>query len=192
MVIFDGQRNKKKLTPVCNVMDNNSELNNIEMSPQLVVQLYKNSFIETSEEHGKFHTKSNSEDVKLKFLGNNDKNILLIVNYRDAVHLPDDQLDFLINMLSACKLGITDVSIVNMNNNPELNYKNAIDFFNSRIIILFGVEPSDLSLPVSFPHFQVQQFSGRTYLFTPPLQEINHDNVIKSKVWVCLRRVFGI
>ena len=193
MFIFDEQRNKKKLTPVCNIIYRNMELNHIELPPFLVAELYKNSIIETSDNNVTFEQeKISPSNVKLKYLGNNEKNILIIVEYNNAVHLPDEQLNFLTNMLAACKLGIGDTAIVNINKNSQMTYKESLDFFKSKIILLFGVEPSAFGLPVNFPHFQVQTFSGKTYLFTPALDDVEKDKVIKSKVWVCLRRIFGI
>ena len=41
-----------------------------------------------------------------KSLGNNQKNILIVVNYGNAVHLPDEELSFLTSMLAACKLSL--------------------------------------------------------------------------------------
>jgi len=58
--------------------------------------------------------------------------------------------------------------------------------------MLFGTEPSTINLPVSFPHFQLQSFNNYTFLFTPPLHEIRNDQILKSKLWVCLRKIFNV
>ncbi len=46
-----------------------------------------------------------------------------MVNYDNAVHLPDEELNFLTNMLAACKLSLGDVAIVNKYNYKETSYK---------------------------------------------------------------------
>lgn len=168
------------------------ELNHIELPASLLTELYKFSLIETPKDKPFDQREKNPSDIQWKYLGNNQKNILLIVDYKDAVHLPDEQLDLLTNMLSACKLSLGDVSIVNINNHRGVFYREFCDFFKSKIVFLFGIDPVSLGLPVSFPQFQVQSFSGQTYLFTPPLNEIEENKVNKSKLWVCLRRIFGI
>jgi hypothetical protein len=129
---------------------------------------------------------------KWTYLGENKKNILAVVNYPDHVHLPDEQLAMLTRLLAACKLGLDDVAIVNGNNYDDINYKEMIAQFASRIIFLFGIEPVSFGLPVTFPHFQLQPFAGATFLFAPPLHDISNDELLKSKLWVCLRRLFGI
>jgi hypothetical protein len=127
-----------------------------------------------------------------KYLGNNQKNILVVVDYNTAVHLPDEELNFLTNMLAACKLGLGDAAIVNLNNYKNTDYREFLTQFKSKIVFLFGVEPSVFGLPVSFPYFQVQSVANCTFLYTPPLNEQRKDALLKSKLWVSLRTIFGI
>ena len=54
-----------------------------------------------------------------------------------------------------------------------------------------ALHPAMLDLPVNFPHFQVQSFNNSTFLFTPSLHEIQ-NTILKSKLWVCLRRIFNV
>ena len=167
-------------------------LNNLVLSPLLTASLYKTSLIETTDENPQPRLDTIPGSTQWKYLGNNTKNILILVDYKNTVHLPDEQLDFLTNMLSACRLSISDIAIININNHRNVSYKDYIIFFKCNIIFLFGIEPEKFGMPVSFPHYQVQSFSGNTFLFTPSLNEIERDRVQKSKLWVCLRRIFGI
>ncbi len=168
------------------------ELNNIQLSPFLISELYKRSLVETENKNEKPQQEYGTPDLNWKYLGNNEKNVFIVVNNNNSVHLPDKELEFLSKLLSACKLSIGDVVIVNFDQNPSITYKVATDHFNSKTILLFDVEPPILGLPLNFPHFQVQSFSGQTYLFAPPLSELEENNLLKSKLWVCLRRIFGI
>jgi len=129
---------------------------------------------------------------QIQFLGGNRKNILILVNYENVSYLPDEELNFLTNMLSACKLNIGDVAIINLNKIPNPSYKEILDTLNGNIVLLFGTDPEILNLPVSFPHFQVQSFSSYTFLYTPSLDKIGNDKILKSKLWVCLRRIFNV
>lgn len=172
-------------------------LNNLELPASLIADLYKNSLIETTDtvisaSEKEADKDDTSIDSDWKYLGNNQKNILIIVDYTETTNLPDPQFDFLTNLLAACKIGIADVVIVNLKNYPDTSYKNFVDHFKSKIIFLYGIEPSTLHLPLNFPHFQVQSFSNCTFLYTPSLEELEKDKVLKSKLWVCLRRIFGI
>jgi hypothetical protein len=108
------------------------------------------------------------------------------------MHLPDEELNFLTGMLTACKLSLDDVAIINICNYEMVNYKEMIMQFKSRIVFLFGVTPGEFELPVNFPAFQVQTLSGCTYLYTPALEERNNDSMFKSRLWLSLRSIFSI
>ena len=166
-------------------------LNNIQLPASAIADLYHCSLIETSEIPVKTEAINIASDDD-KYLGENKKNILIIVDYPGVMYLPDEELSFLTNMLGACKLSMMDVAIVNRDNYKEKNYKELVSNFKSRIVFLFGVDPVSFGLPVSFPHFQIQPFAGATFLFTPSLKECNNDALLKSKLWVCLRRIFAI
>ena len=59
-------------------------------------------------------------------------------------------------------------------------------------VFVFGVTPGDINLPLSFPHYQVQQFKNQQYLSAPPLIELQHDKAEKTKLWNCLKKIFSI
>jgi hypothetical protein len=196
-----AQRNEKKLTPICNIIKGFMDLRHINLPASVIANLYHSSLIEISETPTKFQLDSIYESKSIpdqstaagwKYLGENQKNILIIVNHPDVVYLPDDELNFLTGILGACKLSIGDVAIVNLNNHPGISYKELTNDFKSKSVFLFGVEPAIFGLPISFPHFQLQSFANNSFLFSPELKELENDNLLKSKLWVCLKRIFGI
>ncbi|MGH2553533.1 MAG: hypothetical protein ACRDEB_07445 [Chitinophagaceae bacterium] len=130
--------------------------------------------------------------TKSSSLGDNKRNVLIIVNYPDNIHLPDDHRDFLTEILKACNMGLADVAILNVNNISKASYHELVAFYNSKVVLLFAVEPDAFGLPLSFPHFQIQPFAGVSYLFSPSLMELKKDNVLKSKLWICLKRMFNL
>jgi hypothetical protein len=179
-------------------------LNDLKLSPSLLATLYPASLI-NSEPTAVVQQPNVAEPVKniepepisipetnWKYLGNNQKNILILVNYDNAVHLPDEELNFLTNMLTACKLSLADVAIVNYHYYKERPYKDFLIEFQSRIVFLFGIDPFVFQLPVSFPHYQVQTVANCTFLYTPALELQRSDALLKSKLWVSLRTIFGI
>ncbi len=167
-------------------------LNDIHLPLSAVADLYKSSLIETNENSVKTEAITVAADDNEKYLGENKKNILIIVDYTNAMYLPDEELSFLTSMLTACKLSLADTVIVNRDCNKQKGYKELLSKFKSRIVFLFGVDPVSFGLPVSFPHFQIQPFANATFLFTPALEDCNYDALLKSKLWVCLRRIFAI
>ena len=171
-------------------------LNDIQFPAALVADLYKKTLIETGDNSkaDRLPVITDNATVKTdwKWLGNNKKNILVIVRSADATHLPDHELALLTTMLSACKLSLDDIAIVNRNNYPQPSYKEMISFFKSKIILLFDLEPAALGLPINFPHFQLQAFANNTFLYSPSLTELVNDKLLKSKLWVCLKRLFNL
>ncbi|WP_133053871.1 hypothetical protein [Niastella yeongjuensis] len=133
------------------------------------------------------------EPVVYKTLGNNKQQISVVVNCPNDVYVPEADLQFLTKMLGACKLNMADVAIVNYATAPI-----AIDKLKAQLqpksLLLFGVEPGDIQLPISFPPFKEQPYAGTTYLFTPSLGQLNQETeeakLLKRKLWDCLKRMF--
>lgn len=180
------------------------DLNHIELPAFAIADLYRSNLVGSSDQlTGEKVTNDDAvleknlpveatEQEEYPSLGNNRKNILLIVYHKEVLHLPDEELHFLTGILTACKLSIDDVAILNLNNHPGADYKQLAAHFKCRTVLLFGVEPARLGLPMNFPHFQQQAFANITYLFSPALVDLENDKLLKSKLWVCLKRIFGV
>lgn len=169
-------------------------INKIALNNVLVADLYKNVLIADTDKKEKKSQDSLSTVLEsdVKFLGNNKKNILILVAYNNYLHLPDNDLTFLGNILTACKLSLDDVAIVNKNNCTTFTYKEFVEKLNAEKILLIGIEPVTLDLPISFPQFQIQAFSNVSYLSAPTLSEIEKDKKIKVSFWNALKRLFDI
>lgn len=180
------------------------DLNTIELPASVVADLYGNVLNETDPVRGAMPAIKNAaaeqagppagveKNTDWRSLGNNARHILVLVQNRDFAFLPDHELSFFTGILAACKLSMEDVALVNLNNNPEVSGRQLTDFFKSRIVFLFDIEPASLGLPVNFPQYQLQPFAGTTYLYAPSLAKLEGDKLEKSKLWVCLKRLFNI
>lgn len=164
-------------------------LNNIQLPTYLVGELYKNSLLDIDNQE------LNSNLIKhdeLNYLGKNEKNILLIVDEESAVFLPDDSLTFLIEILSACKLSLSDTALINVFEKKEIKYKLLNENFKPDIILFFGIEPAALEFPLQFPRYQIQKYINQIYLSAPSLDELAADIEKKRQLWVCLKKIFSI
>jgi hypothetical protein len=159
-------------------------LNNIELTPMILTQLYPDSLVET----GSVPT---SEKTDVRFLGSNHKNIVVIVRHEDVPVLPDEELNFLTSILAACKLGLIDIALVNAASTNENGLQSLITDA-AKSVLLFGTDPLSIGLPINFPPFQLQQFDQRTYLYSPSLRELEQDKGLKSKLWTSLKNLFSI
>ena len=129
---------------------------------------------------------------EINFLGNNQKKIIILVNSEAAIYLPDDELNFLLGILTACKLSMADIALVNLAKNPDINYSFLTDQFKADKVFLFGLNAGAIALPLEFPHYQVQQFNNQVYLSSVSLNEMQVNKEEKMKLWVCLKKIFSI
>lgn len=164
-------------------------LNDIQLQPTSILELYSKSLVEI---------KSNKTTVEampaqsLSILGKNLKGIVLVVSNAEAAFVTDDELNFLLGILSACKLNMDDVGILNIRKHAAADYKNISAELSAEKVFLFGVDPAEIKLPLSFPYYQVQRYNDQTYLASPALAEIQNDKAEKTKLWNCLKQIFSI
>jgi hypothetical protein len=156
-------------------------LNEISLPARMVADLYTSSLIGPI---------SPNEHKSVKFLGKNEKNILILVAQEDVPFVKDDELSFLSSVLTACKLSLADVAIVNLHGSPTNNYRFFLEQFKSKTILLFDVDTQTIDLPFNFPHFQLQQFGNSIYLSAPALQFIENQKALKTQLWNCLKTIF--
>ncbi|MEP7109939.1 MAG: hypothetical protein ABI760_18230 [Ferruginibacter sp.] len=125
-------------------------------------------------------------------LGNNRKHILILVESDEKLYLPDDQLNFLLDILTACNLTMDDVAILNFKKNKSVTYKNVTRELKPEKLFLFGVTPVQIELPLDFPNYQIQQYNNQTYLTAPLLSIFGDNKVEKTKLWNCLKQIFSV
>ena len=150
----------------------------------MVASLYDHTLVEEVGSNAGF---------SVEYIGKNRSHILVIVSKGDAAFTDEEELQFLSSVLSACKLSLDDIAIVNAANLPAgADYLSLLRFFESRHILLFDVAPQTIDLPFNFPHFQLQQFDQHTYLSAPALKEIKMEKDLKTKLWSSLKMLFNI
>jgi hypothetical protein len=164
-------------------------LDNIQL-PDIVLQgLYSKSLYDLD-----LH-KSVLSDIpasSIGFLGSNQKKITILVNADAAIYLPDDELNFLMGILTACKLSMADIALVNLAKNPNLVYSVLSEQLKAEKVFLFGLNAASIELPLQFPHYQVQQFNNQVYLSSVSLAEMQANKEEKMKLWNCLKKIFSI
>jgi hypothetical protein len=161
-------------------------LDTVQLPGFIIEDLFKNSLIQQDSAPGK-----DSYD----YLGKNLKNIAIIVDSPQTVFLPEQQLTFLIKMLEACRMTIADTAIINhaLSKVEIIELKHRL---HPTHVLLFGVEPTGIKLPFNIPPFKIQSYDNCIYLYAPGMEKLNLDTeegkLLKSKLWVCLRTMFGV
>lgn len=130
-----------------------------------------------------------------RFLGKNARHIAIVVFSPNEAYLPDHQLQLLTKMLDACKLNLGDVAIINQST-QMVHFTHLRDQLQSEKVLLFGVQPEQIGLPMNFPGYKEQEYAGCTYLLVNPLGDMNQPNeegkALKGKLWGCLKKMFNI
>jgi hypothetical protein len=164
-------------------------LDNIQLQPVAIQDLYKQSLVELK---SKPQADTTNTASSLIILGKNLKRIVIVVSNPEVAYLEDDELNFLLGILSACKLTMDDVCIVNVAKNSGTNYSSIAAELNAEKVFLFGTSPGKIKLPLAFPDYQVQQYNNQVYLSAPALSGLQHDKAEKTKLWNCLKQIFSI
>jgi len=133
-----------------------------------------------------------SKKGEIQYLGNNGKNILIIVKDKKDEFLSEPDLGFLTGIIGACKLTLKDIAIVNAENVEMLNNKSINKHLQPDKTLLFGIDPSILDLPMQFPHFQVQEFNNQQFLSAPDLSTLASDKELKIQLWNSLKKLFSL
>ena len=162
-------------------------LDNIELTPFLIQELFKNCLVEMETT---VKAKKIAPASSFNILGNNRAAITIIVENATHLHLPDPELNFLLGILSACKLTMEDVAIINISKNKNATYKTIELELKAGKIILFGVTAAQIGLPLEFPIYQVQHYNQQTYIAAGNLQQIESNKADKTKLWNCLKQIF--
>lgn len=129
------------------------------------------------------------------YLGNNKKNIIVVIKELEVAFINDNHLQFLSNILNACKLNLGDIALVNYSNWP-LSYIDLKQKLQPKFILVFGLETKDIQLPFTIPNFQVQSHDNCKFLFSSSLTKMDGDSqeakIEKSKLWMSLKNMFQL
>ena len=169
-------------------------LNTIKFEPNEIASLYKSSLVEINSAKAPTQPTSNKaiQTAGWKYLGENQKKILVVVRYTDAVHIPDKHLSFLSKLLAACNLNLADVAVLNFQDHSSSEFNEILNYFKPKVVLLFDVESGEFGLPMIFPQFQVQAHKDTMFVTSPSLETIEPDKTLKGKLWVCLKKIFNL
>lgn len=172
-------------------------IDNIQLTAGLCENLFSKSLIDStnsvSNKPNVISTqiiKEPAEKIRIKSLGENNGNILFLVNNTENIFLSDEEMKLLSDLLTACKISMADIALVNYHQNPQLNYQQIADQFKSKKNLVFGLSAADLELPFTIPFFQIQKFQDSTYMIAPPFSDFLNNINLKKELWASLKKIF--
>lgn len=115
---------------------------------------------------------------------------VLVFHHHENNSLPSNQHTLLEAILSACKLNTAQVKIVGKSEINATPLPVLLDNHQPKKIILFGVDPASIGLPIHFPVFQIQSYQQVQFLHAPSLPELENDKQLKISLWQKLKQLF--
>ncbi|MBG9374733.1 hypothetical protein I5907_00675 [Panacibacter sp. DH6] len=129
------------------------------------------------------------------FLGDNKRNVVILLKDEAAVHINDEWLGTLSKLLAACRLNLADVAIVNLK--PGITFTLLQEQLQPQHVLMFDVKAEEIGLPFSIPSYQVQKYGGTTFMIAPAvtLSADKTSDAIKAEkrnLWERLKVIFNV
>lgn len=126
--------------------------------------------------------------VAFKYLGKNQKNILILVNDQQNDVSTDQGRELLRKLVKAIDLTANDFALVNYSNYKGQNYHDFKSAFNCQLILAFGVDAIELNLPTQ-PLHRLNNYDDIKLVFTSNLDELDRDLTSKKTLWTSLQQL---
>jgi len=169
------------------------DMKNEQIPPFILSDIYRNSITIIEEEN--ITQTVLLPNKNLLYLGENKKQIIILVDEENTLHLQDDSYTFLSSILNACKLNMADVAIINCNK-QTINYAIIKEQLKPSYCIVFGNAFQNVKIPASISLYEPTLFENTTYLLASELSVMKLNTqeakIEKSKLWVSLKKIFNI
>ncbi len=120
--------------------------------------------------------------ASFNYLGSNKKNFVLMVNYPLQEFIQEDHLKALESILSAKRLNLDDVAIVNIAAQKSAGYADILNFFHPETLILLGKGATPDALP-PLKFNVIEEINGLKLLHTYAFDEMMDNNLNKKAFW---------
>ena len=126
--------------------------------------------------------------TEFKYLGKNQKNILILVNDSQNDVSTEQGRELLRKLVKAIDLTANDFALVNYSSYASERYETLKAFFDCKLLIAFGVDAKMLNLP-SQPLHQLIQYNEVKLLFAKNLHDLDTDQASKKTLWTSLQQL---
>lgn len=116
------------------------------------------------------------------YIGENNKYILIIVKDPVQQFLNAKELEFLLKILSAKKLDLKDIAIINTETYGSLDFKDLKEYFALSKILTFGINPASLNI-TGITANKAGEYNGVKILGTWTLAQLEADVKKKTTYW---------
>ena len=129
------------------------------------------------------------------YTGENKKHVTIIINQDSTTVISTEWSTFLTSVLSACKLTLNDVVIVNTHK-KTINYSQIITQFKSQYLIVFDVAPSLIGIPAAIPNYDIRVNDNCSFVFSESISLMLNNTAdakqVKMRLWTSLKKLFNV
>ena len=130
-----------------------------------------------------------------KFVGGNAKHIVILLNECIEEDIQQTSMEYLMYILTPCKLELDDVAIIKITN-EEVDLIKIINFFSPKVILLFGIKNPNLNPTLNLKVNQIFSYNQCKILLAPTwnlifIKEYNRESE-KMKLWYNLKSVLNL
>lgn len=127
-------------------------------------------------------------NIAFKYLGKNQRNILILVNDHQNDVSTEPGRELLRKLVKAIGLTANDFALVNYADYKEQKFDDFKAAFNCKLVLAFGVPAADLDLPQQIQH-QLINYGDIKLVFTTNLADLDQDQTSKKLLWASLQQL---
>ena len=132
---------------------------------------------------------------QIKYLGEHLKQVTIIVKDELAVYLNENDLTLLSSILSACKLTLADVALINVAQ-QKLSLHEILNVLPSKLVMIFDVSSTTLKIKLPTTLYKSIQLGDTYLLFSNSLSLMQGGDqsakLEKGKLWAILKSIFQL
>lgn len=136
-----------------------------------------------------------NDSGQIKYLGEHLKQVTIIVKDELAVYLNENDLTLLSSILSACKLTLADIALVNVAQ-QKLSLHEILNVLPSKLVMIFDVSSTTLKIKLPTTLYKSIQLGDTYLLFSNSLSLMQGGDqsakLEKGKLWAILKSLFQL
>jgi hypothetical protein len=171
------------------------EIKSKENEEQALIEAIGKEAIASTPVHAVVNEHKATPPAPLKYLGDHLKQIMVLVNDPNAVHLNESDLGLLSSILNACKLTLADIALINTAQQP-LSMHEMLTTLPSQLVLAFDLSATQLKIKLPTTLYKPIVLGDTHILFSSSLQSMQGADqtakLEKSKLWNALKLLFKL
>ena len=136
-----------------------------------------------------------NDSRQIKYLGEHLKQVTIIVKDELAVYLNENDLTLLSSILSACKLTLADIALINVAQ-QKLSLHEILNVLPSKLVMIFDVSSTTLKIKLPTTLYKSIELGDTYLLFSNALSLMQGGDqsakLEKGKLWAILKQLFQL